>query len=502
MNSIIAFLFRQQMESNDKTNPSSKSKVPPAYGHSIPPACGREDDVDAPQLPLSRHLQQHTDEKSFATLGESVTSSDIGNGGPMKSMGIQNSNEKAVTVYRPRPSTTRRVSSAAKGGLIIESRKNAAQLDVHGRVAAAGSFTRGLHIKYKEAPLSGPEAHGTSRKISTRIYRVTDEFISQCQNLVDHVFTDDALCQYLRGFTITDNESSAITQKYYKESQQLALRRAAVKGDITLRAAVISTDTVTGGFTSSVSHQVIQEIEGCAGFALWHVSPEYSYSWHLFLFDLKTARRRLIAMFDELRWGLKNGNRYSFEHHIPGGVVDENRYSVYTRSREKIVRKLLKGRRYLTIKNLGVVAEFRNEGIGSQLLQYGLDMADTQNLPIYVETSSPKFLKFCEKFRFKLVHELRLLDLQHGSFNIRNRKTPTNSDVEGGEKRRHEGLERKLAADPSSDASEGKDRNASTHVSRTCSVYCMIREPAVRKLAPSPVLQANLGADSSDAKVQ
>ncbi|KAK9314514.1 hypothetical protein V1522DRAFT_197374 [Lipomyces starkeyi] len=492
MNSIVAFLFRQQIESNDKGKASLTSEMPPAYGHSIPPAYEREDDAEAPQLRLSRHFQQHTEKKTFATLGESVNSSDIGNAG---SMGIQNSNEKPVAVYRPRPRTNRRVSSSAMGGLIIESRKTAAPLGVHRRVAAAGSFSRGLHLKNKEAPLNGPEGYRIRRKNSTRIYRVTDEFISQCQNLVDHLFTNDPLCQYLRGLTIADKESSAIMQKY----QQLALRRAAVKGDITLRAAIISSDTVTGGSTSSASHQVIQEIEACAGFALWRVSPENSYSWHLFLFDLKTAHRRLIAMLDELCWGLKNGNLYSFEYHIPGGVVDENRYTVYTRSREKIVKKLLKGRRYLTIKNLGVLTEFRNKGIGSQLLQYGLDMADTQNLPIYVETSSPKFLKFCEKFRFKLVHELRLLDLQQGSFNIRNRKTRTKSDAEGGAKRRDEVLASTVATDQ---ASEDKGRNASTNIPRTCSVYCMIREPAVKKLAPPPVLPANLGADSSDAKME
>ncbi|KAK9329938.1 hypothetical protein V1520DRAFT_153564 [Lipomyces starkeyi] len=499
MNSIIAFLFRQQIESNDKSKASLTSEMPPAYGHSIPPAYEREDDAEAPPLRLSRHFQQHTDEKTFATLGESVNSSDIGNAG---SMGIQNSNEKAVAVYRPRPTTNRRVSSSAMGGLIIESRKTAAPapLGVHGRVAAAGSFSRGLHLKNKEAPLNGPEAY--RRKISTRIYRVTDEFISRCQNLVDHVFTNDPLCQYLRGLTITDKESSAIMQKYYKKSQQLALRRAAVKGDITLRAAIISSDTVTGGSASSASHQVIQEIEACAGFALWRVSPENSYSWQLFLFDLKTAHKRLIAMLDELFWGLKNGNLYSFEYHIPGGVVDENRYSVYTRSREKIVKKLLKGRRYLTIKNLGVLAEFRNEGIGSQLLQYGLDMADTQNLPIYVETSSLKFLKFCEKFRFKLVHELRLLDLQQGSFNIRNRMAPTKLDAESGAKRRDEVLASTVATDQSSNAPEDKGRNASLNIPRTCAVYCMIREPAVKKLAPPPVLPETLGADSSDAKME
>ncbi|KAK9490273.1 hypothetical protein V1508DRAFT_452211 [Lipomyces doorenjongii] len=494
MNSIIAFLFRQQMESNDQSKASLKSQMPAANEG--------EDDADESQLRLSRHLQQHIDEKTFVTLGESVANPDIGNAEVMKSMGIQNSNEKAVALYRPRPSTNRRVSRAAKGGLVIESRKAAAPLGVHGRVSAAGSFTRGLYLKNKDAPLNEPDACRIRRKISTRIYRVTDEFISQCQNLVDHVFTNDPLCQYLRGFTINDKETSAIIQKYYKKSQQLVLRRAAVKGDITLRAAVISSDTVTGGFGSSESHQVIQEIEGCAGFALWCVSPENSYSWHLFLFDLKTAHRRLIAMLEELCWGLKNGNLYSVECHIPGGVVDENRYSIYRRSREKIVKKLLKGRRYLTIKNLGVLSEFRNEGIGSQLLQYGLDMADTQNLPIYVETSSPKFLKFCEKFRFKLVHELRLLDRQQDSFNIRNRKTPTKSYAEGGRMRRDEVLTRTLATNPSSNASEDKCRIASTHIPRTCSVYCMIREPAVKKLAPPPVLPANLGADSSDAKVE
>lgn len=65
-------------------------------------------------------------------------------------------------------------------------------------------------------------------------------------------------------------------------------------------------------------------------------------------------------------------------------------------------------------------------------------MADTQKLPIYLQASSPRIIKLYEKFGFHLVHELRLVD--------------------------------------------GADK---------CSVYCMVREPAFRKLVPLPPLVPN-----------
>ncbi|KAK9239818.1 hypothetical protein V1525DRAFT_396862 [Lipomyces kononenkoae] len=448
------------------------------------------------------HIQQHIDEKKFATLGDNLTGSDITNHETQKKMEHSN---RTSTAHRPRPSTNRRVSTIPKGGLIIESRKTEAAkqrtssvvLEVHGAVAAAASFTRLLQHK-ERAHVSQPGEHRIRKKISMRIYRVTDEYIPQCQNLVDHVFTNDPLCQYLRGLTITDRESYATTKRYYKVSRHIAMCRAAVKGDISLRAAVVSSETVTGTIAPSAPLEVVKEAKACAGFALWCLSPEAPYSWQLLLFDLKTAPRRFIAMLDALYFAFKTGNFY-YSDRVPGGVVDENRYSSYMRSRQKILRALLKGRRYLTIKNLGVLEEFRNAGIGSELLQYGLDMADTQNLPIYIETSSPKFVKFCEKFQFKLLHELRLFDGPRSTFSIRSQEMRTKSGTEGARECADVSTST-LDSGPSSNESEDKSCQAHLPIRRTCSVYCMIREPAVKKLTPLPVLQPNLGHE--DAKSQ
>ncbi|KAK9369219.1 hypothetical protein V1509DRAFT_515976 [Lipomyces kononenkoae] len=451
MNSILAILFRQR---NGGSGASLKSNI-----------------------------LEHTDEKAtFAALDDNVT---VTNHETPKKTDRQDS-ESVLTVFRARPSTNRRVSTMEKGGLIIESRAKqdtSAVREVNGTMAAAGPFTRLLQHKDK-GPSSQPKEHRMGKKISIRIYRVTDEYIPKCQNLVDRVFINDSLCQYLRGLTIADRKSSAITKRYYKMSRQLDMRRAAVKGDISLRAALVSSDIVAGTFAPL---EVLKEAEACAGFALWRLSPQSAYSWRLFLFDLRTARRRLVATLDEIYCALKTGNFYYSEYHIPGGVVDENRYTSYMRSREKIVRRVLNGRRYLTIKNLGVLEEFRNVGIGSELLQYGLDMADTQNLPIYIETSSLKFVKFCEKFQFKLVHELRLLDIQQSVFNIRNREMRSKPDTEAG---------------PSSKESEEKFCQDSPPTRTTCAVYCLIREPAVKKLTPLPVLQSSRVREPSDAKIE
>ncbi|KAJ8103026.1 hypothetical protein POJ06DRAFT_235965 [Lipomyces tetrasporus] len=485
MTSIISFLFRQPREGNDNTGASLKPESPSNYSII-------EGEVAAPPRQRGLALRPPTDEKTVIRPSHVIGQVDA-----PKTITRAESDERYVVAYRPRPISNRKVSLAGNSGLLIELRKgqvskqkSSALLGARVHIAASGSFTSDLQPNEK-VPVVG---HRIGKKISTRIYRVADEHIPHCQNLVDNAFASDPLCQYLRGLTITGKGSFALTQKYHKKSQELALRRATVKGDITLRAAVISSETVTG--TDASSPQVVQEIEPCAGFALWRVSsPETLYSWDLLVFDLRTAHTRLIAMLDELYCGLKNGHFYSLQGHIPGGVVDESRYSVYMRSREKVVKKLLNGRRYLTVQNLGVLAEFRHEGIGSQLLQYGLDMADTQNFPIYIETGSAKFLKFCEKFQFKLVHELRLFDLQHGKLNVGNRSIPIETDADERHSRR-DSLASAVVDSPTGNRTRDETGNSSKRIPRSCSVYCLIREPVVKKLAPLPVLPENVGAKS------
>ncbi|KAK9324752.1 hypothetical protein V1517DRAFT_316191 [Lipomyces orientalis] len=488
MTSIISFLFRQPRESNDNTGASLKTEKPSGYSTI-------EGEVASQARQRGLAIQGPIDEKSVVRSSHVIARVES-----PKMITRAEFDEKYVAAYRPRPISNRKVSSAGNGGLLIELRKgqvskqkSSALLGARVSIAASGSFSSDLQPN-ERVPLVG---HRIGKKISTRIYRVADEHIPNCQNLVDNAFASDPLCQYLRGPTITGKGSFALMQKYHKKSQELALRRATVKGDIAVRAAVISSETVSETDASSAAPQVVQEIEPCAGFALWRVSsPGTMYSWDLLLFDLRTAHTRLIAMLDELYCGLKDGHLYSLEGHIPGGVVDESRYSVYMRSREKVVKKLLNGRRYLTVQNLGVLAEFRNEGIGSQLLQYGLDMADTQNLPIYIETGSAKFLKFCEKSQFKLVHELRLFDLQHGKLNVGNKSIPIETDADERDSRR-DFLASAVVGSPTSNRTRDETGNSSKHIPKSCSVYCLIREPAVKKLAPLPVLPGNAGAKSA-----
>lgn len=57
---------------------------------------------------------------------------------------------------------------------------------------------------------------------------------------------------------------------------------------------------------------------------------------------------------------------------------------------------------------LGVDAELQGQGRGAALVREGLDGADREGLPSYLETSEPRNLPFYERLGFKVVEATRL----------------------------------------------------------------------------------------------
>lgn len=57
------------------------------------------------------------------------------------------------------------------------------------------------------------------------------------------------------------------------------------------------------------------------------------------------------------------------------------------------------------LNELGVDPPFQGKGYGSSLMRYMLKKIDEQGLPVYLETSLEKNVKYYEKFGFKLIRE-------------------------------------------------------------------------------------------------
>jgi len=57
------------------------------------------------------------------------------------------------------------------------------------------------------------------------------------------------------------------------------------------------------------------------------------------------------------------------------------------------------------LNELGVDPLFQGKGYGSSLMRYMLKKIDEQGLPVYLETSLEKNVKYYEKFGFKLIKE-------------------------------------------------------------------------------------------------
>merc|ERR1711988_292822 len=59
---------------------------------------------------------------------------------------------------------------------------------------------------------------------------------------------------------------------------------------------------------------------------------------------------------------------------------------------------------------IGTGVAFQGKGMGSRCIQVGLDRADKQGLPCYLESSNPKNIPFYEKMGFRTVETLNIAD--------------------------------------------------------------------------------------------
>lgn len=83
------------------------------------------------------------------------------------------------------------------------------------------------------------------------------------------------------------------------------------------------------------------------------------------------------------------------------GLLRSNRLQIYQNSLHK--RYVSEPHWYLYV--LGVDPTVQGQGIGSMLLQSGLERADAARLPAYLETMNPRNVPFYQKFGFSIVHE-------------------------------------------------------------------------------------------------
>jgi len=73
--------------------------------------------------------------------------------------------------------------------------------------------------------------------------------------------------------------------------------------------------------------------------------------------------------------------------------------------RENYIKKYHPKTDYIYLWFLGVNPEKQGKGTGEKLLQDLLDIADKEELPVYLETSTPRNLNFYKKFGFYIYHE-------------------------------------------------------------------------------------------------
>ncbi|KAK7206625.1 hypothetical protein BZA70DRAFT_274729 [Myxozyma melibiosi] len=522
MNAVRSYILRQQQagltavergfvaEEEDDGTTGSQTDRSSLYSASMYTAYeGEYDDEETSSLTEKEGYNGSEDPKSRnGPASGTAQSESIQSPSSTSSSGYDQTSTPELLPHKPRPVVTRKITTSASGvyfsklsiGRLAQTAPPAAQYyDKHDSAAglvrdilpAAGFFTtispddRG-HMRAVGTRRTMPSSKTT---VFSKIFRVADEHVPQCRELVDQALENDLdpLCRYLRGHLSSKHPSPNTStykrmQRYHSTIRNIFLRRAAVKGDILIRASVMTESSSlptalpqqtndsepllsqATGITMAPSY--IKEISPVVGFAQWRVVLEKHspYSLRLFLFDVQTLPARMNVLLDEFLYLLQAGSllrSMSFVPEFPGGVVDEFRYSHYLRSKRKIQKRVFQGRKYITVQNLVVSDEYRNEGIASQLLQYGLDMADTQNLPIYMEVSSLPLLILCETFGFKLIHELRLID-------------PKTS---------------KPAAAATMDVTQPLlSSSKAMGVPQSCSVYCMVREPDLKKLTPLPVL--------------
>ncbi|KAK9450230.1 uncharacterized protein V1518DRAFT_426136 [Limtongia smithiae] len=412
-----------------------------------------------------------------------------------------------------RPAPNRKISATTDGnGLILESRnwtsRTATVVAFGGPpavFAVARDFTEPSSAKttaVSQESESGQAKSAEQNKYHgaffAKVFRASDEHVADCQRLVDDAQVTDPFYKYLRKLVDPTSESD---QRYHVRSRQLSLRRSIVKGDVVLRSSIMADTHVLAGNQASKTEKYmnssLHEVDPCAGLAVWRTYESAAsassacttppYSWSLFLFDMTTLHTRLIAFIDDMLSTLDTRSLRIFESDLPigGAVVDEYRYNKYITARLHILKKIFKKRKYLILSHLVIKQELKgddNLNVLGQLLQYGLDMADTQNLPIFTEVSSLSLLKELERVGFHLVHELRLVDKSRAKSESSHGEEPTIASTEKSSLLSSSTLSSAGTAKPNVRYVDGQN-HINLAVSSSCSVYCMLREPAIKKLS-------------------
>lgn len=62
---------------------------------------------------------------------------------------------------------------------------------------------------------------------------------------------------------------------------------------------------------------------------------------------------------------------------------------------------------------VGVLPQFQGHGIGSKMMESFCGQLDANGEPAYLETDTPKNVRFYEKFRFRLIGETEIFDVRN-----------------------------------------------------------------------------------------
>ena len=75
---------------------------------------------------------------------------------------------------------------------------------------------------------------------------------------------------------------------------------------------------------------------------------------------------------------------------------------------EKLLKQIMPDQDFCHLWFIGVSNEYQGKGIGSEMIDFLKKICSEKNLPIYLETSNQRNLKFYEKNGFKLYHKSQL----------------------------------------------------------------------------------------------
>lgn len=129
--------------------------------------------------------------------------------------------------------------------------------------------------------------------------------------------------------------------------------------------------------TASIqSRDFAVQVEGCKGVLIWsdeRSQPLFS-SWSQQTMNISKYASKLLG-----QWSMKP----------------------FIKNTDKLRRKLMSNYpRHLIIGFVGVLSQEQNKGLGTALVEYIIDKADTCQYPIYVEAIDNKSVQFFEKLGF------------------------------------------------------------------------------------------------------